>query len=438
MEKLRTSEIIDKIRNFKTFKGISELEGFYIEIESFVPYIGTAIHAGHRLRKELLSKCNLSEFERWQEEDPYTDIFLNNFPIKIIALDSRYEYDLNRDIDNCIYEEAWGKKVWKFELTKEEKNRSLAKYNEFYLVVGELLKTLKFMYDKTYVYDLHSYNYKRDYYLGRNLPLFNLGTTELPRNKFSKDINNFLNLLSKIKMEEHENYTAENDIFKGKGQFLKFTTKNSPQVVTYALEIKKIFCNENNGEYHENIINEIEKEFNKVIKKHTNELSEEYSIHFLNNFNEKTEELSYEESKKICALVTKNYRMSNEGEYSKDDIEKLVSTRTPKTIIERSKKGLLIYFKNKIGEVIACGSVTMRDGSPEAKLLNVSENYRGRGFAHKICDLREIFLRKLGFKQVYIESLKFENTIKFHTKRGFHPVEHNRKLKYTLFMSKEL
>jgi len=438
MEKLKTSEIIDKIRKFKTFKGVSASEGFYIEIESYVPYVGTAIHAGHKLRQEMQSKCSLSEFERWQEEDPYTDIFLKKFPIKIIALDSRYEYDLNRNIDGCIYEEAWGKKVWKTELTTEEKKKSLAKYNEFYLVVEELLKTLEFMYEKIYVYDLHSYNHKRDIYAGRNLPLFNLGTTELPRDKFSEDIKFFLSLLSKLKIEEHENYTAENDIFKGKGQFLKFITGISSQTVTYALEIKKVFCDENSGEYSEGIINNLEEEFNKVIKKHTKELSEEYSVHFLNNFAEEIEELSYEESEKICALVTKNYRKSNEGEYSKDDIERLVSTRTPQAIIERSKKGLLIYFKNKMDEVVACGSVAMRDGSPEAKLLNVSKNYRGRGFAQKICDLREDFLRELGFEKVYIESLKFENTIKFHTKRGFYPVEHNRKLKYTVFMCKEL
>nr|WP_238387378.1 GNAT family N-acetyltransferase [Psychrilyobacter piezotolerans] len=435
---MRTSEIIDNIRNFRTFKGISESEGFYIEVESYVPYMGGAIHAGHKLREEIRSKCILSEFERWQEEDPYTDTFIKNFPIKIIALDSRYEYDLNRDKDSCIYEDAWGKKVWNTELTEEEKEGSLAKYNEFYSVVEELLKALEFMYEKIYVYDIHSYNHKRDAYAGRNLPLFNLGTTELPRDIFSKDIDKFLGLLSKMEIEGHENYTAENDIFKGKGQFLKFITEISSQTITYALEIKKVFCDENSGEHYEEIINNLEEEFNKIVENHTKELPEEFSIHFLNNFGEKIEDLSYGEAEKICSLVTENYRKSNEGEYSKDEIEKLVSTRTPEAIIERSKKGLLIYFKNKMDEVVACGSIAMRDGNPEAKLLNVGKNYRGRGFAQKICDLREKFLKELGFNKVYIESLKFENTIKFHSKRGFFPIQTDRKLKYTVFMCKEL
>jgi len=438
VERLKIDEIIDNIRNFRPFKCISESEGFYIEIESYLPYIGGAIHGGHRLRKEIESKCNLSEFERWQEEDPYTDIFIKNFPIKIIGLDSRYEYDLNRDKENCVYEDAWGKKVWAIELTKEEKAMSLAKYDEFYLVIGELIKTLEFMYEKVYVYDIHSYNYKRDSYAGRDLPLFNLGTTNLSKDKFSKDIDVFFNLLSKIKIKEHKNYTAENDIFKGNGNFSKFITKISSKTVTYPLEIKKVFCDENTGEHHIEIINNIEEELNKVIKTHIKELPEEFSIYFLNNFCGNIEDLSYEESKKICALVSENFRKSNEGEYSKDEIERLVSTRTPEAIIERNKKGLLIYFKNKKDEVIACGSVTTRNGDPEAKLLNVSKNYRGRGFAQKICDLREDFLRKLGFDKLYIESLKFENTIRFHTKRGFIPAQTDRPLKYSVFMCKKL
>jgi len=438
VERLKIDEIIENIRNFKPFRCISESEGFYIEVESYLPYIGGAIHSGHKLRKEIESKCNLSEFERWQEEDPYTDIFIKSLPIKIIGLDSRYEYDLNRDKENCIYEDAWGKKVWSTELTKKEKALSLDKYDEFYLVVGELIKTLEFMYEKVYVYDIHSYNYKRDSYAGRDLPLFNLGTTNLSKDKFSEDIEVFLNLLSKIKIKKHKNYTAENDIFKGNGNFSKFIMKKFSKTAVYALEIKKVFCDENTGESYKDIIDNIEEELNKVIKTHIKDLQEGFSIHFLNNFCGNTNDLSYEESKKICDLVSENFRKSNEGEYSKDEIEKLVSTRTPEAIIERNKKGFLIYFKNKKDQVIACGSVSMRDKNPEAKLLNVSKNYRGRGFAQKICDLREDFLRKLGFDRLYIESLKFENTIRFHTKRGFIFAETDRPLKYSVYMCKKL
>ena len=39
-------------------------------------------------------------------------------PLTIIGKDSRFEYDLNRDLSDCVYEDAWGKPVWRKTLPK--------------------------------------------------------------------------------------------------------------------------------------------------------------------------------------------------------------------------------------------------------------------------------------------------------------------------------
>ena len=52
-------------------------------------------------------------YDRWYEEDPETKNMVISHPILIAGCDSRFEYDLNREAETCIYTEAWGKKVWK-------------------------------------------------------------------------------------------------------------------------------------------------------------------------------------------------------------------------------------------------------------------------------------------------------------------------------------
>ena len=87
---------------------------------------------------ELKSKIALSEFERWYEEDPHTAAFIEALPITLIGHDSRYEYDLNRKPEDCIYDVAWGKKVWKKKLTSKETQTSLKKHDNFFRVVKAL------------------------------------------------------------------------------------------------------------------------------------------------------------------------------------------------------------------------------------------------------------------------------------------------------------
>ena len=113
MLRLEISEIIDLIQAEKIFEAVSSDGSFEIKINRYVPYCCTAIHDGSNLRAELVDKIALDEYKRWYEEDPFTGDFIASMPITLIGKDSRFEYDLNRNPKECIYEEAWGNKVWK-------------------------------------------------------------------------------------------------------------------------------------------------------------------------------------------------------------------------------------------------------------------------------------------------------------------------------------
>ena len=113
MQRLSVSEIISKIENEETFNAVTDDYSFSLKIEKYVPYLCAAIHDGHQFRKELWDKCLHTEYDRWFEEDPCTKDMIKTQPIVLAGRDSRFEYDLNRSPEDAIYQDAWGKKLWK-------------------------------------------------------------------------------------------------------------------------------------------------------------------------------------------------------------------------------------------------------------------------------------------------------------------------------------
>jgi len=254
MLNLTIDEIIEKIEKEETFNAIINDNSFFIAIEEYMPYACLAIHNGGNFREELRDKIALSKMDRWLEEDSHTWLFIASLPIRIIVYDSRYEYDLNRNENSCIYDEAWGKQVWKESLSDEEKNKSLQKYKNFYKVVHALVKKLEEKFNAAIIYDIHSYNYKR--YEKKDLPVFNVGTVNLP-NKFQKYINYYLKELKTIDIFPIENISRENDIFFGKGYLLEYIIKNFENTIVFATEIKKIYVDESSGDEYPEIIDKI-------------------------------------------------------------------------------------------------------------------------------------------------------------------------------------
>ena len=147
-----------------------------IRIENPVPFVCVAIHDGHEMRRSLRQQCRLTDEERRYEEDPFTGALIRAMPVTIVALDSRYEYDLNRPRSRCVYQEAWGKTVWEGKLRPGEVARSREKHLRFFRIFDTLVRSIEKRFGACLVLDVHSYNHRR---VGKDAPTFNLGTAQI-------------------------------------------------------------------------------------------------------------------------------------------------------------------------------------------------------------------------------------------------------------------
>jgi len=219
MEKLSIESIINKIMHQQTFHAVSDDYSFTIKIDEYVPYICAAIHDGHQFRKELWDNCLHTEYDRWYEEDPETKNMIASHPIVIAGCDSRFEYDLNRAPEDAVFVTAWGKQLWKTPLPEAQKQKSLAKHEAFYKVVHTLVKTIETKHKVAIVYDMHSYNWQR---WDREVPTWNLGTSNVDNERFGPDIEAWRQSLSEMQLPNDIKSTALiNDTFFGNGYFLK-------------------------------------------------------------------------------------------------------------------------------------------------------------------------------------------------------------------------
>ena len=243
-EVLSIDEIIKKINSGEIFEAVPVDYSFHLKIRDYIPYVCTAIHAGHNFRNNLKDKIIHSEYERWYEEDPHTDTFISSMPLTIVGLDSRFEYDLNRSPDLCVYKDAWGKPVWKKPLSKTLQKESLKKHANFYKVIDALIGYIEKKFGGCLVFDMHSYNFIRH---NKELPVFNIGTQRVEQKKYQKSIVYWYKKLKSIDIRSIESSTEINGPFQGNGYFLVHITKKFKDTLVFATEVKKIYCNELDG-----------------------------------------------------------------------------------------------------------------------------------------------------------------------------------------------
>lgn len=275
MQKLSVEDIISKIESEEMFNAVASDYSFTIKINDYVPYACAAVHNGHQFRKELWSKCLHSEYDRWYEEDPKTKKIIEPHPIVISGMDSRFEYDLNREPDQAIYDDAWGKRLWKEPLTEAEKARSLKKHHNFYKVVYALVKKLEIKFGCCVVYDMHSYNWKR---WDREVPTWNLGTSNVDNDRYKNAVEAWRKELSEIKLPNAIPNTAKiNDTFQGDGYFLKFISGNFNNTLVLATEIAKIYCDEENQVIYPEVVSAIRKELKQRLPEHASDFYNIYS-----------------------------------------------------------------------------------------------------------------------------------------------------------------
>ena len=276
MKRLSIHTIIEKIEAEEIFHAVSDDYSFTLKVDEYVPYVCGAVHDGHQFRKDLWDNCLHSEYDRWYEEDPETKNMVISHPILISGCDSRFEYDLNRDPENAVFDTAWGKQLWKNPLPEEEKAKSLQKHANFYKVVKALISKIEEKFGVCVVYDMHSYNWQR---WDREVPTWNLGASNIDNNRFGEEVESWRQMLASIELPHSIKQTAKiNDTFQGNGYFLKFITNTFENTLVLATEIAKVYCDEYKQVIYPEVVAAVEQQLKVLIPKHAKEFYKKFKV----------------------------------------------------------------------------------------------------------------------------------------------------------------
>ncbi len=221
------------------------------------PIVCTAIHNGHLMSVPFKENLGITEDDQLREEDPFTGYFTLISNNRIIGRFSRFEVDLNRSPEKAIYlepEDAWGLPVRKRPLPEEVVQGARQKYALFYTRTNLFFQEMKDTFGKFFVFDIHSYNHRRNGPLAPpDDPALNpdiiLGTNNMSPAWFP--------LVEKLRdhLSEADFFGRKLDVrinvkFPG-GHFSRWIHNTYPDsVCCVALEFKKIFMDEWTGERH--------------------------------------------------------------------------------------------------------------------------------------------------------------------------------------------
>ena len=219
------------------------------------PLVATAIHDGHEVREDLKDRYNLTAGERLREEDPFTGEIAREFGNHIVGLRSRFQVDLNRNEQKAVYqkpEDAWGLHVWKKAPSEELLERSLEEHRTFYDIVEEKLSSLIDAHGYVIVYDIHSYNHKREGANGpganpKENPEVNIGTAGMNKEIWEPVVERFKRSLRNYDYPGGTLDVRENVKFRG-GYFMNWIHERfGDRACAMSIEFKKIFMDEWTG-----------------------------------------------------------------------------------------------------------------------------------------------------------------------------------------------
>lgn len=218
------------------------------------PVLATAIHGGHDLRPGVSRLMVLGDAERLREEDPYTGEWTAVGDGGAVVHRSRFEVDLNRDRECCVYLEpgdCWGLKVWSPPLPHPEVERSRALHDRFYGELGTLLEETSNRFGRFVLLDLHTYNHRRG---GAGAPAapqaenpdVNIGTGSVNRRAWGGLIDRLIYDLRGYEVNGRPLDVRENVKFVG-AHLVEWVNSHFRQGCAIAVEVKKIFMDEITG-----------------------------------------------------------------------------------------------------------------------------------------------------------------------------------------------
>ena len=227
---------------------------FSCHITGEIPLLAVAIHNGHKIRDNIVKYLAIDESTRLREEDPYTAYYTIVAENRLIINTSRFEVDLNRAREDAVYrmpEQSWGIKVWKDNVPGILWEESLLEYDFFYRSFDLLIQEFIRKFGYIIIYDIHTYNYRRQNPSTEDSPLqnpeINVGTGSLNLNLWSPVVNYFVKCLANYNYFQRNLDVRENVRFKG-GFLSQWVHQNYPgRSCVLAIEIKKIFMDEWTG-----------------------------------------------------------------------------------------------------------------------------------------------------------------------------------------------
>lgn len=193
IKRLSWGDIKKHIAAKTPFEAISPIGSMLIRIKEYTPVVALLPHTGHRVREEIASKMSIEDDSRLADEDASLTPLVENFPVQIFGLDSRYEYDVDRPRGEAIYLkpfQSWGKKVWVNPPSKDEIDASLQKYDEFHDLMDFFTEELLKLHSKLMVVDLHGVTPKAGTKISSAFQL-DVDTSAIDQGKFGKAVDLF-------------------------------------------------------------------------------------------------------------------------------------------------------------------------------------------------------------------------------------------------------
>ena len=216
------------------------------------PYWAFAIHDSHQIDEQLRPYLQIDEKTRFREEDPHTGC-MAELPInQFLVSTSRFQLDINRKIEDAIYlrpDQAWGLSVWN-DLPEDMIQALQSVHKDTYQQIDTLIEETIHRYGYFMVWDIHSYNAKRDSadqpVDKQANPQINLGTF-YNRPKWRYVIDQFIDSVASQQFMEAPIDIRENVKFKGGHLAQHLTSKYGEKGCVLSIEFRKDFMDEWTG-----------------------------------------------------------------------------------------------------------------------------------------------------------------------------------------------